>query len=278
MEKLTDVLMNSKLKETDLPSKDMKIEICPVCGEPTGKIVKMAFGTIVGPRACKCKREKYRIQQLESESLEKQARLQRVISNSLMNDKFRKCTFENWDHNIGNEKLYQLGIKYTEKFQKLKAENQGLLIHGEPGNGKTYLSACIANKLLRQLVPVICVGSIALTERISESKRSYGDEGIFTVLNSLENADLLIIDDLGTEPDNKWTRSMIYQIIDKRNSSCLPLIITTNISIDELKERYDNRTYSRLTQMCSFIRNTGKDLRKEDGKDKTKKFLENLFE
>jgi DNA helicase TIP49 (TBP-interacting protein) len=86
-----------------------------------------------------------------------------------MNDKFRKCTFENWDHNIGNEKLYQLDIKYTVKFQKLKAENQGLLIHGEPGNGETYLSACIANKLLRQLAPVICVGSIIMLKEIQKA-------------------------------------------------------------------------------------------------------------
>lgn len=81
----------------------------------------------------------------------------------------------------------------------MRESNQGILIYVEAGNGKTYFSASIANALLDKLVPVICVGTIALTERISQSKKNYGEEGIFTVLNALENADLLIIDDLGTE-------------------------------------------------------------------------------
>lgn len=274
MEKLTEVLKNSKKAEMGLQS---EIKTCPKCGEPLGRLVKMPFGEIVGPRACKCKRDKMAKEKIENEAKEKQIRLQRVIKNSLMNSKLRTWTFENWDHNKVNEKFFQLGTKYVEKFQEMKANNQGLLIHGDPGNGKTYLTAAIANELLKRYVPVICVGSIALTERIAESKRSYGDEGIFTVLNSLENADLLIIDDLGTEPDNRWTRSMIYQIIDKRDNSNLPLIVTTNISMDQLKDRYDDRTYSRLTQMCSFIRNTGKDLRQQEGKEKTQKFLQDLF-
>ncbi|WP_246615174.1 hypothetical protein [Clostridium thailandense] len=74
--------------------------------------------------------------------------------------------------------------------------------------------------MVQKLIPVICVGAIALTERISQSKRTFGDDGIFTVLNALENADLLIIDDLGAEEDNKWTRAMVYQIIEKRNTGC----------------------------------------------------------
>lgn len=267
--------MNLKNKDLDLHSKE--IEICPICGEPLGKLVKMPFGEIVGPRACKCKREKSKQIKQQDDAREKQIRLQRIIKNSMMNEKFKSCSFETWNHSKGNEKIYKLGIKYVEKFKQYKEKNQGLLIYGDPGNGKTFLTACIANKLLSQMVPVICVGAIALTERISESKRNYGDEGIFTVLNSLENADLLIIDDLGTEPDNYWTRSMIYQIIDKRNSSNLPLIVTTNITIEQLKSRYDDRTFSRLSQMCAFVRNTWQDLRMEEGKEKTQEFLKELF-
>ena len=274
MEQLNKTLSSPKMKGKELQS---EITICPICKEPTGKLVKMPFGERIFPRACKCKRDKLLKEKVESEAREKQIRLQRILKNSMMNEKFKSCSFEKWDHNRGNEKLYKLGVNYTEKFRKMKAKDQGILIYGAPGNGKTYLTACIANKLLSKLTPVICVGAIALTERISESKRNYGNEGIFTVLNSLENADLLIIDDLGTEPDNRWTRSMIYQAIDKRNTSNLPLIVTTNISIDQLKERYDFRTYSRLTEMCTFIQNTGKDLRQQEGKQKTQEFLKDLF-
>ncbi len=50
----------------------------------------------------------------------------------------------------------------------------------------------------------------------------------------------------------------------------LPLIITTNISLEDLQERYVHRTYSRLLGMCSFINNTGKDIKKFSAKKKTK--------
>ncbi|KZL89158.1 DNA replication protein DnaC [Clostridium magnum DSM 2767] len=250
---------------------------CETCGEAVGIAVKMSFGTRVYPRACRCRRENYEKQQNEDINRQKQIRLKQVISNSMMNSSFRKCTLENWNHKFGNENLYSIAKQYILKFAKMKSENKGILLYGNPGNGKTYFSACIANALLDRLVPVICVGAIALTERIGQSKRTWGDEGIFTVLNALENADLLIIDDLGAEVDNKWTRSMIYQIIDKRNTMNLPVIITTNITISELKERYDDRTYSRLTSMCSFIQNTGKDIRKIQGKEKTDRFIKELL-
>ncbi|SFB03111.1 hypothetical protein [Clostridium frigidicarnis] len=124
---------------------------------------------------------------------------------------------------------------------------------------------------------VICVGSIYLTERISQSRRNFGEEGIFTVLNTLENADLLILDDLETEEDNRWTRAITYQIIEKRNASKLPVIIITNINLSELKERYDERTFSRLVKMCSFIENEGEDIRKIQGKEKNKRFMQEIL-
>lgn len=109
------------------------------------------------------------------------------------------------------------------------------------------------------------------------SRRNFGKEGIFTVLNTLENADLLILDDLGTEEDNRWTRAIIYEIIEKRNASKLPVIITTNISLSKLKERYGERIFSRLVKMCSFIKNGGEDIRKIQGKEKKKRFMQEIL-
>lgn len=278
MLKMQKILEKSENVKLDSQYKDINhIPKCSCCNEPIGIAVTTCFGTRIYPRACKCKREALKMQRLKDENMEKQIRLKQVISNSLMNDKFRKCTLKNWDHSIGNKNLYDIANQYINKFSKMKKENKGILLHGTPGNGKTYFSACIANALMEKLVPTICVGAIALTERIAQSKRTWGSEGIFTVLNSLENADLLIIDDLGTEEDTKWTRAMIYQIIEKRNVINLPVIITTNISLEELQSRYDDRTYSRLLGMCSFIKHTGKDIRQIQGKEKSNQFLRELL-
>lgn len=271
MDKIKTILEKSKMMDLDLKC-NYEIPKCPLCGEPIGKVVKTAVGTIIGPRACKCRREELNKKNIESRNLEKQIRLKQVIKNSLISKSFRKNTFKNWNHYLANERLYKIGKKYVENFNKMKENNQGILVYGNSGNGKTYFSACIANYLLDKLIPVMCIGAIGLTEKISESKKSFGDSGIFKILNNLDNADLLIIDDLGTEPDNKWTRSMIYQIIEKRNESKIPLIITTNIKLNELKERYDERTYSRLIKMCRFIENTSNDIRKIQGREQTSMF------
>lgn len=278
MEKPMESLKNQENQSLELQCDDFEnIPKCEVCNEPIGIVVEMPFGKRLYPRACKCRREIYNNQIKEDESKEKQARLNRFICNSMMNNNFKKCTFKNWNHNVGNEKLYKAAKEYVKNFPKMKKENQGMLIHGRPGNGKTYFAASIANELLSKLTPVICIGAIGLTERISQSKKTWGDEGIFTILNALDNADLLIIDDLGTEEDNKWTRAIIYQIIEKRNNSRLPLVITTNMSINKIVERYDYRTYSRLKEMCFFIENTGKDIREFQGEKKAEKFLQEVF-
>lgn len=278
MRQVKGILKNSSKRESDLVCKDLKIIAkCKNCGEPIGKIVNTVYGAAVYPRACKCKREKLKKQQEEDENRQKQIRLNKIIVNSMMNENFKTYNLENWNHDLGNENLFNIAKEYVAKFREMKINNHGMLIYGDPGNGKTYFSGCIANAILSKLVPVVCVGAIALTERINKTKRYWGDEGIFTVLNTLGNADLFILDDLGTEEDNKWTRAMIYQIIEKRNSSKLPLIITTNMTISDLRERYDERTFSRLTDMCSFIRNTGNDIRKIQGKAKTEIFLKKVM-
>lgn len=66
-----------------------EIPDCEICGEPTGALVKTAFGYILYPRACKCKRDKLKAMEIEEKNKEKQIRLQRVLKNSMMNNKFK---------------------------------------------------------------------------------------------------------------------------------------------------------------------------------------------
>ncbi len=179
-----------------------------------------------------------------------------VIVNSMMNENFKTCKLKNWNHELGNEKWFKLATQYITKFEEMKINNLGMLICGEPGTGKTYFSSCIANELLSKLVPVAFVSTTDLMSQISKSKRSFGDKGLLPIINALENTDLLILDDLGREEDNRWTRALIYMVIEKRISSKLPLIITTNMKIPDLMARYDEITYSRITEMCSLIKNS----------------------
>ncbi|AZV59032.1 ATP-binding protein [Clostridium sp. AWRP] len=255
-----------------------KLENCPICGESTGKIVRMLERSYVVPRMCKCKRKELEESKKISEAKEKQIRLERMFNNSLMTKEFKSFTFQNWDRALGNERMYELGVKYVKSFkEKVLKENLGLLIYGNPGNGKTFLSGCIANALIKNFIPVVCVSAIGLIERIKSSFGKYGDEGVQSILNCLENADLVIIDDMGVENNTDWSRATMYQILDSRYRNKKPLIVTSNLSMNQLKKRYDKdcdlgkgRTADRLIhEMCSPVENTSPSIRIEKGLKKT---------
>jgi DNA replication protein DnaC len=261
------------------------LENCHVCGEPTGKIIRMLGKNYIVPRMCKCKRKALEQSERISKAREKQTRLKQIFNNSLMTREFKEFTFENWDHTLGNEKMYDLGIKYVRSFKKkaLK-ENLGLLVYGNPGNGKTFLSGCIANALIKQFIPVVCVSAIGILERIKNSFGSYGDEGVQSILNCLDNADLVIIDDMGVENNTDWSRATMYQILDSRCRKKKPLMITSNLTMSQLKRRYDKdcgtdvgRTADRLIhEMCQPIENTFSSIRIKKGLEKTKMLREIL--
>lgn len=264
--------------EKNLDNKELEynLKVCPVCGKPKNMIVEIFNKKMVVPVACSCRQKEILQKEQIQLNREKQIRAQRIIKTSLITDEFRKKTFDDWDFSLGTKKLYTIGSKYAFKFKKMKEENIGLLIYGEPGNGKTYTAAAIANELLNKLIPVVCVSINALLDRIKETYNKWGTEGEDTILKSLENADLLIIDDLGTEQNTDWTRTKIYNILDSRYRNGLPLIITTNLPLTELQNRYEKRTYDRILEMCTPVLNDGKSIRVEKAKEKTKKLKELL--
>lgn len=273
MEKISNVLNQQIGKESDWNSK--LEEICPKCGKNLYKTYNIFGRDRVVRVMCDCEIKKMEEKRMIEEGKEKQMRLEHLMRNSLMDRKFRESTFEKWDFNKGSKEMYEFGKKYVNNFKECKNEGLGLLIYGQPGNGKTYLSSCIANELLKQFVPVICVSINGLLSRIQETYSKWGKEAESDVIKGLCNADLLIIDDLGTEKSTDWSKSMIYNIIDSRYRSELPLIITTNLNVNPketngvLTDKYERRMEERIFVMCTPIHNTLKSIRVEEAKKKT---------
>lgn len=273
MQAIREILnKNLESKESDC------LRTCESCGEPVEKRITILDRSRIVPVACKCKKEKFEREQLESKNKEKQERLKQVITNSLMKEEALSKTFENWNHELACERMFDIAKKYADNFREMKEQNIGLLIYSEqPGNGKTYMTHAIANELLKKGIPVICVHIDALLNRIKQTFNSYGKEGEATVLNALNNADLLIIDDLGTEQSTDWSEKTIYNIIDNRYRSGLPLIVTTNIPLEDIEKKYHKRTHDRLVnEMCTPVKNSWSSLRLEKGKEKTR-ILSNLL-
>lgn len=138
-----------------------------------------------------------------------------------------------------------------------------LLLYGNTGVGKTFLTNCIAKELLDRSYTVVYLTSLNLFDILEKSKfdRAMSQTEKEASLSYILASDLLIIDDLGTELNNSFTSSQLYHCIDTRLTSNRSTIISTNLSFDDLRERYSERIFSRITSNYSLLKITGDDIR-----------------
>lgn len=130
--------------------------------------------------------------------------------------------------------------RYAEEFTP---KSGSLLLTGGTGLGKTHLSLAVADMVIRKGYNVI-YGSVPELLRIVEREiQKKTDEN---TMEALSGCDLLILDDLGAETDRPMNISLIYEIINTRLNRSLPMIINTNISGADMKNRYPDRICSRI--------------------------------
>lgn len=142
-------------------------------------------------------------------------------------------------------------------------EQENLLLYGNTGVGKTFLTNCIAKELLDQSYTVVYLTSIKLFDILETYKfdRELSQAEKNASITYILDSDLLIIDDLGTELNNSFTSSQLYQCIDSRLNHKRATIISTNLSFDDLREQYSERIFSRITSNYTLLKITGDDIR-----------------
>lgn len=156
------------------------------------------------------------------------------------------------------KKIYHDSLRYVEDFVPGK---ENLLLMGETGTGKTFLSNCIANALMERGFSVVYLPANQLFDVLAEySFKSYEDnvdENYYYILNS----DLLIVDDLGTELNNSFVSSKLFCCINERRLNNKSTIISTNLSLNQIRDSYSERVSSRLLESYRIFRFYNSDIR-----------------
>ena len=155
------------------------------------------------------------------------------------------------------------------KYRNIECENgllknnfgKNLFITGKSGVGKTVLAAGIAKECIKKHLPFRWISYPAF---IMELQNLYRDdkESPFDTAQEIANTyGVLVIDDLGANKATEWVRQITYYIVNEREQRMLPVIITSNFSLEEIAEQIDSRISSRIAGMCKLIKLSGKDKR-----------------
>lgn len=231
---------------------------CGKCHTPKQTRVEV-LGTVRMPYCmCKCKTEQIAAEAEAEESEKRQRQIERLRDDGFPEAGLRACRFETDDGE--NAKVTDIARRYVDNFERMKADGTGLLLYGTVGTGKTFIAACIANALIDKGIPCLVTNFARISNALT---RPYADKQ--SVIDSLNRYDLLVIDDLAAERDTEFMNEVVYTIIDARARVQKPLIITTNLTAEELKQPAEvrkQRIFSRLFEMCLPVKVEGKDRRR----------------
>ena len=246
---------------------------CGKCHTRKQTIIVLANGKQLKPRCvCKCEQERMHEEEEKRKAKELEEKVKELRKMGFPDAEMSRFTFENDDRS--NEYISDVAKRYVDNFTTMYSKHKGLLLFGTVGTGKTYIAACIANALIDRGYTCLVTNFARLTNTINgmyDGKQEY--------IDGLDRFSLLVIDDLASERDTEYMNEIVTNIIDSRYRSGKPMIVTTNLTSEELKNPRDvrkQRIYSRLMEMCIPLEVKGTDRRKKKLIDEKNEFDELL--
>ena len=229
---------------------------CGICNTPKQTEITV-LGEVYRP-FCTCDCEKQRNEAEKEEQRQRDfADKVKVLRQSGFPDKeMLQWTFANDD--MENEQITKAMKRYVENFPELKKQGKGLLLYGSVGRGKTYAACEVANALVDKGYSVLVTNFSRILNTLQSTfeKQEY--------IDSLNDFSLLVIDDLGIERSTEYAKEQVYNVIDSRYRAGLPMIITTNLSIEDIKNPTDienGRIYDRIIERCFPVEFKGQNRR-----------------
>jgi DNA replication protein DnaC len=223
---------------------------CQIC-KGTGWVIEEVSGKRFA-RRCRCQFKKFSKEFLASSGIPR---------------RYRKCRFKNYQPQ--NQYQFRALKVSKEFFLQFPFVSKGILLYGPPGTGKTHLAVATLQNIIefKGLRGVFCdFRGLLLDLKSSYESRTSSSE----ILDSVRKVPLLILDDVGAERNTDWAKDILSEIVNYRYTQSLPTVITTNLrfdtySSDSFLAKFDERTESRLYDMCQIVKVEGDDRRKAAG-------------
>ena len=246
-EKIIDAIAaNVPMPETEIVIAPDGFKRCAVCGKKLETVVEFMNVKRKVPCVCDCTLKKIEEAKRQEEEQKKKDYIAHMRRTGFSDNDFKNWTFENDD--MSKPEITSVAKKYVENFKTFKNNGKGLLFYGTVGTGKTYAAAEIANALIDMGKPVLMTN---FTRIINKLQSSF--EGRQEYIDGLNEFDLLILDDLAAERQTEYVLENVFNVIDARYRAKKPLIITTNLSIEQLKNPENiatARIYDRILERC----------------------------
>lgn len=234
---------------------------CRKCGDALEIIIDVP---IIGKKKVRCICECMKQVRDEAEDKAKREELDRNRRICFGGSDLMKCRFENSEET----ETLKMAKNYVRHFAGFRSQGKGLLLYGTVGTGKSHMAACIANDLIDEGYKVLMTNFATMVNILQSSF-----EGRQEYINSLNRYALLIIDDLGAERKSDYMQEQVFNIIDARCRSGLPMIITSNLTMTELTEPTEimcQRIYDRILERCHPIEMIGASRRIGKGRNEYK--------
>ncbi len=222
------------------------ILVCGHCGQPKQFWLEERGIRMLLPITCACEeremREERTRQELEQFRLDMAAAQEKF---GITDTSFYRMTFESDDGH--NAKASAVCRRYVDKWESVRKGNYGILFYGTVGTGKSFLACSIVNALLAKGVRATVTNFPRLLNLLQSARDRQ------EIIDHLQFYELLAIDDLGVERDSGYATEQIFGVIDARARSGLPLIVTTNLTLDELTHpptMHYQRIYDRVLDLC----------------------------
>lgn len=247
---------------------------CGMCKAPRQMVLEVPMvGTRIVPIMCPCEIAKREVEAAREAMEAEQRRIDGMRKIGITSPDYREMVLAADDGS--DPKMRAIVDRYIEKRDLMRRENIGLLLHGSAGGGKTFWASALANAMIDHGNSAMITTVPRLVTAMSQDFEAEKSR----ILEQVERVQFLVLDDVGIERQTGYMAEKMFEIIDARYRSRRPLIVTTNLTLEEISNPQQmeyKRVFDRIVEMCQPIHVSGEGRRKAIAREKSNKAREIL--